>query len=30
MLDGGDLSDGERRRLAEIESWLTTEDPGLV
>jgi Flp pilus assembly protein TadB len=30
MLDGGDLSDSERRRLAEIESTLTTEDPAFA
>jgi hypothetical protein len=30
MLDDGDLSDSERRRLAEIESSLTTEDPAFV
>ena len=30
MLNGGDLSDSERRRLAEIESSLTTEDPALA
>jgi hypothetical protein len=30
MLDGGDLSDSERRRLAEIESSLRTDDPGFV
>ncbi len=30
MLDDGDLSDSERRRLAEIESSLRTDDPGFV
>jgi hypothetical protein len=30
MLNGGDLSDSERRRLAEIESSLTTEDPAFA
>jgi hypothetical protein len=30
MLNGGNLSDSERRRLAEIESSLTTEDPAFA
>jgi Flp pilus assembly protein TadB len=30
MLGDGELSDGERRRLAEIESSLRTNDPGFV
>jgi fucose permease len=30
MVGDGDLSDSERRRLAEIESSLTTEDPAFV
>jgi hypothetical protein len=30
MVDDGDLSDSERRRLAEIESSLHTDDPGFA
>ena len=30
MVHDGDLSDSERRRLAEIESSLTTEDPAFA
>jgi Protein of unknown function (DUF3040) len=30
MLDDGDLSDSERRRLAEIESSLSADDPRFV